>query len=303
MRKLYFRAEKNKSIGSMKNLHSHLILLIGIIFCNSFITLCQDGKSLLKQNCSVCHKLGTRVVGPDLVGINEKRSEEWLLKFIKSSQTLIKSGDADAVAIFEEYNQMVMIDQPLLNDDQIKTILLYIKEESQGKDAQAGDFDIVEVVPIEYSENDIEVGKQLFSGKQRFINGGPSCITCHNVNNNNLISGGLLAKDLTNVYSRMGDAGLTGIIGTPPFPAMAASYKNNALDSTDVAQLTAFLKYADQVSSDQKIKTGGGLFIIGGGGGLIFFLLFIAMNWKNRLKRSVKHNIFKRQIKGSDSII
>ena len=303
MRKLYFRAEKNKSIGSMKNFHSHLILLIGIILCNSFITLGQDGKSLFKQNCSICHKLGARVVGPDLVGINEKRSEEWLIKFIKSSQTLIKSGDADAVAIFEEYNQMVMIDQPLLSDEQIKSILLYIKEESPSIDAQAGDVEIVELVPIEYSENDIKVGKLLFSGKQRFANGGPSCITCHNVNNNYLISGGLLAKDLTNAYARMGDAGLTGIIGNSPFPAMATSYKNNALDSTEVAQLTAFLKYADQVSGDQKIKTGGGLFIIGGGGGLIFFLLFIAINWKNRLKNSVKHNIFKRQIKGSDSII
>ena len=287
----------------MKNLYSHLILLIGIIFCNSFITLAQDGKTLFEQNCVICHKLGTRVIGPDLLGINEKRSEGWLLKFIKSSQTLIKSGDADAVAIFEEFNQIAMIDQPHLSDEQIKSILIYIKEESSSKNTEVEDDIIVEVIPIEYSENDIEIGKQLFSGNQRLSNGGPSCITCHNVNNNNLIAGGLLGKDLTNVYARMGDAGLTGIIGTPPFPAMTISYKNNALDSAEVVQLTAFLKYADQVSDEQKVKTGASFFVIGGGGGLILFLLFLAINWKNRLKRSVKHNIFKRQIKGSDSII
>jgi len=286
----------------MKNHYSHLILLLGIIFLNPLSVLGQDGKSLFKQNCAVCHKLGTKVIGPDLLGVNEKRSEEWLLKFIRSSQSLIKAGDADAVAIFEEFNQMVMIDQTQLSDEQIKSILFYIKEETPAE-GQASDDIIMEVVAIEYSENDIQEGKHLFSGKRRFTNGGPSCITCHNVNNDNLIIGGSLAKDLTNVYARMGDAGLAGIIGAPPFPAMATSYKDNVLDSTEVAQLTAFLKHADQVSSDQKTKNAGGMFVIGGSGGLIVLLLLVSAIWKTRLKRSVKHNIFKRQIKGSDSII
>jgi len=51
---------------------------------------------------------GGRLVGPDLQGITEKRTKDWLKKWINSSSELIASGDADAIAIFEEYNEVVM---------------------------------------------------------------------------------------------------------------------------------------------------------------------------------------------------
>ncbi len=121
--------------------------------------------------------------------------------------------------------------------------------------------------------------------------------------NNNLVPGGLLGQDLIKAYSSIGDAGLTGILGAPPFPAMATSYKDNALDSIEIVQLTAFLKHADTVSDEQKIKSGDDLFILGGGGGLILLFLLIGIVWNKRLKSSVKHDIYKRQIKGSDSVI
>lgn len=74
--------------------------------------------------------MGQRLIGPDLIGINQKRSEEWLIPFIKSSQTMIKSGDADAIAIYEEFNQMMMNDQTHLSDDDIRSVLSYIEEET-----------------------------------------------------------------------------------------------------------------------------------------------------------------------------
>ena len=95
----------------------------------------------------------------------------------------------------------------------------------------------------------------------------------------------------------MGDAGVTGILGAPPFPAMAIAYKNNELDSIEIAQLTAFLKHADSVSNNQEVKRGADIFVIGGGGGLTLLFLLIALYWKKRLKISVKHDIYKRQIK------
>lgn len=282
-------------------------LAIGAIFCSSFSSMAQDGATLFKQNCSACHKLGTRLVGPDLIGITEKRQEEWLIKFIKSSQAMIKAGDADAVAIYEEYGQMVMNDQNL-SDDEVKAILAYIKSESPS--ASTGDVAEekveVEIVPIEYSEEDIKNGLKLYSGQKAFKAKGPSCLSCHNVTNEKLISGGLLAKDLTNVYARMGDAGLAGIIGNPPFPAMATSYEGKELDSTEVAQLIAFLKHADEVSETQEMqieKSGSSILLLGGGGGLILLFILIGLHWNRRLRKSVKHDIFKRQIKGSDSII
>ena len=85
------------------------------------------GEKLFKANCAACHSVGdNKVVGPGLKGINDKRSAEWLEKWITNSAALIASGDADAVAIFEEYNKVPMPPQPV-NADEIKAILAYIK--------------------------------------------------------------------------------------------------------------------------------------------------------------------------------
>ena len=131
---------------------------------------------------------------------------------------MIKSGDADAVAICEEYNQMMMNDQTHLSDDDIRAVLTYIgsQSNSQGAESKVTD-EVVEDVIIEYTQEDIEQGKLLFSGKTSFANGGASCISCHNVTNDELISGGLLVKGLTKAYTRMGDAVLSSIISSSPF--------------------------------------------------------------------------------------
>ncbi|MCB0396489.1 MAG: cytochrome c [Flavobacteriales bacterium] len=279
----------------------HLIVSLGAILCFLGDARAQDGASIFKQNCGACHALGKRLVGPDLIGVNERRNDEWLLKFIKSSQALIQSGDADAAAVYAEFNQIAMPDQSHLGDDQIRSILAYIEEETLAKQSVAATQETPKeeapVVVIEYSEADVASGLALFSGKKRLSNGGPSCISCHNVNNNALVSGGLLAKDLTDVYTRMGNAGVAGILSAPPFPAMASAYNNNALDSSEIAQLTAFLQHADNVSEGQQAKSGANIFILGGGGGLVVLLLLIATHWNRRLRTSVKHDIYKRQIK------
>lgn len=114
----------NKQVSS-KPIKSLAILVLMLL---NFIGLAQaDGKALFRQNCGACHSTTKQVlVGPGLEGINDKRSEEWLLKWIKDSQALVKSGDADAKAIFEEYNKNVM--PPVaVTDDEIKAILSFIK--------------------------------------------------------------------------------------------------------------------------------------------------------------------------------
>ena len=271
-------------------------LLLGLMFSSFLLAKGQDGEAIYKQNCTACHKFGQKLIGPDLTGVNEKRSEEWLISFIKSSQSMIKSGDPEAVAIYEEFNQMMMNDQTHLSDGDIKAVLAYIKSQSAGEKTGSSETteEVVEAVPIEYTQEDIDRGLLLFSGKERLANGGVACISCHNVTNDDLISGGLLAKDLTKAYSRMGDAGLSGIISSSPFPAMATAYNNNPIDSTEVIQLTAFLMHADNVSAEQKTNTGNSLFILGGGGGIIILFLLIGLIWKNRIRKSVKEDIYNR---------
>ncbi|MEJ5090082.1 c-type cytochrome [Sphingobacterium faecium] len=97
----------------------------------------KEGEKIFKAKCTSCHKVDRKVVGPALKGITETKSEEWLIKWIKNSQALIASGDKDAIAIFEEYNKSVMTSFTDLSDDQIRSVLAYIKAESVEKPKDA----------------------------------------------------------------------------------------------------------------------------------------------------------------------
>ncbi|MGA0303022.1 MAG: c-type cytochrome [Schleiferiaceae bacterium] len=88
----------------------------------------SNGKKLFKSNCASCHKLDKKLVGPALTGVTDKYSEEWLLAWIRNNAELRASGDADAIAIFEEYNGSVMSAFPALSDQDIFDILQYTIE-------------------------------------------------------------------------------------------------------------------------------------------------------------------------------
>lgn len=90
----------------------------------------QDGASVFKKNCGVCHTIGNgKLVGPDLKGSDKKHDITWLTQWIKSSQTMIKKKDPKALQIFNDNKQMIMPDQPL-SDEEIKTLMAFIGEET-----------------------------------------------------------------------------------------------------------------------------------------------------------------------------
>ncbi|MFM7217073.1 MAG: c-type cytochrome [Bacteroidota bacterium] len=94
----------------------------------------QDGEALFKANCASCHAVKEKLVGPALKGIETRRPEEWLLKWIKNSGSVVKSGDEYAVKLYNEYNKVAM---PSFNlkDAEIKSILAYVKDEAAKPDA------------------------------------------------------------------------------------------------------------------------------------------------------------------------
>lgn len=96
-----------------------------------------NGETLFKNNCAQCHSTGdNKVVGPGLKGIDQRRDEEWLLKWVKNSQAVVKSGDEYAVKLFNDFGKVVM---PSVNlkDDEIKAILAYVKEQEKAQAAAA----------------------------------------------------------------------------------------------------------------------------------------------------------------------
>ena len=86
----------------------------------------EEGEKLYKANCTACHQIDSKLIGPSLRGVSDKYSEEWLIKWIKNSAELIASGDADAIAIFEEYGKVAMTDF-YFEDADMEALLAYLE--------------------------------------------------------------------------------------------------------------------------------------------------------------------------------
>ncbi|MCC6836910.1 MAG: c-type cytochrome [Bacteroidia bacterium] len=280
-----------KFLGSNFSVLSKKLTLFAL---SSFIGIgtgvAQDGETIFKQSCGMCHSIGKgRLVGPDLKGVTTKRSEEWLSKFIKSSQSFIKEGDQDAKAIFDEF-QVVMPDQNL-SQDEIKSILTFIGSKSDEKPTE----NVEAPKAIALTTELILKGKKYFEGSQPFVNGGASCISCHNLDYDGIIPGGMLAKDLTKAHSRLGgDDGIKGILNAPPFPAMTSAYKNNPLTEEEITSLTGFLMLVDKDKVHRHAKDSSGL-LFGGFIGLCIIITLIMILWNNKKRKMVKQEIYDRQ--------
>ncbi len=121
-----------------------------------------NGKKLFKANCAACHKLDKKVLGPPLKGVSEKRDRKWLYSWIKNSAEFIKSGDADAKAIFEEF-KIPMTPFPQLSNKDIDDILAYT-DDKPAKKAASGAGASTKVDPK------VKLGKKLFKA---------NCAACH----------------------------------------------------------------------------------------------------------------------------
>ncbi len=106
-------------------------LLFVITFLSPLLTIAQlDGEQLFSIKCAACHTIGKgKLVGPDLLNVQQKASSKWLHSFIKSSQSVIRNGDKQAAALQKEYDKVVMPDQSL-SDSQITSLLAYIGQQS-----------------------------------------------------------------------------------------------------------------------------------------------------------------------------
>lgn len=274
----------------------YLSIYLGFLLSNilTSVVFGETGQEIFQKTCSACHTIGGgRRVGPDLAGVNDRRSSDWLMKFVKSSQAMVKSGDAAALALFKEYSEMIMPDQNL-NNEEIKSVLAYIQQGAGGGDSQE-QTTAEEEIPV--TPEEIQVGMDLFQGKVRLANGGAACNSCHHVKNDAVIGGGVLAKELTSVFSRIGGSGVSSILGTPPFPVMQAAYVNHPITQEEVRSLVAFLKHADKEHPlQQPIDFGKRLFTYGAVGTMIL-IGFYSVIGARRKKRSVNQSIYDRQVK------
>jgi cytochrome c551/c552 len=118
----------------MKSAMNWLRPILGVVLLGTLWA--QDGKALFQANCASCHAVNKRVVGPALKGVHERwgNDEAEIIKFIQNSQAYINGNfknSAYAKKLYEEYNRTVMTAFTGLSETEIKSILDYIKAETE----------------------------------------------------------------------------------------------------------------------------------------------------------------------------
>jgi mono/diheme cytochrome c family protein len=248
------------------------------------------GQAAFQAACTACHTIGGgRLVGPDLQGVADRRSEAWIIAFVQRSQQLVAAGDSTAVALFKEYGNIPMPDQPL-SADGVRQLLAYIR--SAGATGAAP-----QLVVAQATEEEILLGRSLFQGTTRFANGGLACTSCHDVTDAAITGGGALARELTTAYARLGGPGIQSIIANPPFPVMQRAYRDNVLTEPEVSALVGFLGLVGAQQALHQPRGFGPRLLAMGAGGSVFLLVLYSLLWRRRLKGSVNQGIYDRQIR------
>jgi len=197
-----------------------------------------EAKKIFTTRCMACHTFGKGVkVGPDLKGVTERRQRPWLLKFVRSSQTVIASGDPTATGLFEQFKQQRMPDWTDLSEDQINSIMDWLA--AAGPDQREADERVAESA----TADELLAGRELFHGVRALSRGGIACASCHSVRDaDGSRHGGTLAGDLTKVYSQYQDGGMTQFLRHPCFQRYPDSTLTAFLAPLEAFEIKAYLR-------------------------------------------------------------
>jgi mono/diheme cytochrome c family protein len=271
-------AKRAHSKGRVVRTSGALLIALGCTLgANTAIAV--DGKALFEAKCAACHSIGGGPkVGPDLKGVIAKRGK-----------------DGTVLAILDPAAARLQPTMPNLglSKAEAEATVAYL-DSGTGAVAAAGETSTPVVAP---QPADIQRGQELFDGTQRFAKGGPSCNACHDVKSDAIASGGILASELTLVFSRMGSKGLQSILANSPFPVMQAAYAGRELSGQEIAALAAFFQQVEKGRAGQLPReTTWKMFAAGIGGVLVLLALFSLIGGR-RKTQCVNQDIYDRQAK------
>lgn len=105
------------------------------------------GEHLFNIRCKACHTVdgsGVEHVGPDLLGVVQRRDAAWLRRWIKEPDAMLTEKDPLAVALYSQYRELPMPNLGL-SDEEVEQVIEYMstvgKEGSTVSKASPSDTD------------------------------------------------------------------------------------------------------------------------------------------------------------------
>ena len=89
------------------------------------------GEYLFRTRCRSCHELGIEgALGPDLLGVTERREPEWLARWIREPDKMLAEKDPIALELFARYRELPMPNLGL-NDSDAAALIEYMGSASK----------------------------------------------------------------------------------------------------------------------------------------------------------------------------
>jgi mono/diheme cytochrome c family protein len=257
----------------------------------------QEAADYYRQNCQSCHTIGGgRLTGPDLKNVTERKDRAWLLRFMLDPKGMIESGDPYAAELFKEARGVLMPVTPGMNRARAEAMLELIVAESKLEKSQFAGLQLSE---RPFTEQDVEIGRNIFLGTIPLKNGGTACIACHSVHGLGGLGGGTLAPELTTVFERYeGRRTLATWLSAPATPTMQSVFRTQQLDPEEILPLVAYFQHTLQRSPADASTARLNFILLGLGGTLIALALFDVV-WGKRF-RAVRRPLV--EAKHSESI-
>ncbi len=273
-------SENRKPSSTLRHLFLPVMLGMALIFiaatfsAASAMPLFQaDGATLFKEKgCSACHTIGGgTLVGPDLKGVTDLRTKEWLTNWISAPDKMIASGDPIATELLSTYK--VPMPNLGLTPDEVAALITYLG----GGATAAPSGPAAPALPA----GDAVSGKAYFVGDKHFANGGPHCISCHSVAGLGSLGGGNLGPDLTTSGYVQSETAFATFISAPTTQTMNSVWKNTPLTPQEEADLYAFLSKASVTQREPSTLLQIALLAVAG---TAILIALAQWHWSKRLK-------------------
>jgi protein SCO1 len=90
-----------------------------------------NGQQVFQNTCASCHTLGQGdKIGPDLMGVTERRERSWLTRYILVPDEVLASGDATAAALHKKFKNVPMPNLGLARDE-VADVLAFIEQQAE----------------------------------------------------------------------------------------------------------------------------------------------------------------------------
>ena len=265
----------------MESVRRHLssLVLAGLLVIVIFLLLGYPTKSAAAQGasgaeiystrCASCHQpLGQGIPGtfPPLTGNPSASDPDYVETVVREG----RSGELEVLGVSYDTAMPAVVG---LGDDEIAAVVDYVVELS----GRSGDTGPSPSTTVAATPPNAAAGKSLFTGSDRFENGGASCSSCHTAGSVGNLGGSSLGPDLTDVHERLGgDAGLAAWLSNPPSQTMSPIFADRPLTDNERNHLTAFLSDAPAQEKPTSVDT----MLLAGLAGVAVLLIGMAVAWR-----------------------